>query len=111
MHGPTKAKAHQAVVAKVLGILNETSQVQVVVEEALARLTVVQQELVAEAAGLAAGRWIVRAELVVDEDIAVEAADSTAAVATALSVGETEQVVEVVFAAENQDEADKVAPT
>lgn len=99
------------VVAKALGIPNEILRVQVVTEEALARLVVVQQGLAVEAAALAAGHWVEQAEAAADESTVMKVADSTVVAAAVLSVEEREQAGEVVFVAEHQDVADKVAPT
>lgn len=79
--------------------------------ETLDRLAVALLKLVAEAAVLAAGRWLVREGGLMDEDTAVEAVDSTADAVAALSPGEKERTAEDVFAAENQDAADTVVPT
>lgn len=77
-----------------------------------ARSTGVQQELVAEAVDLAVGCWLVKADAVVDEDIAAVVVDSTAEAVVALLVEETEQVGEGASAvAGTQDEVDTVAPT
>lgn len=118
VHDLVEARGRQSVVARALETLNVTLRVQVVKGEVLDRLAVVQQELVVEAAGLVAERWLVKAEGVMDEDTAVEAVDSiveavgsTAGVATVLLAVETAQVAEAVFVAENPDVVGKGAPT
>lgn len=119
VHDLVEARGRQSVVARALETLNGTLRVQVVKGEVLDRLAVVQQELVVEAAGLVAERWLVKAEGAMDEDTAVEAVDSiveeavgsTAGVATVLLAVETAQVAEAVFVAENPDVVGKGAPT